>query len=80
MAKIKCSLDTAISERKNISVVAIETQLDFLVSKLFNGNKQTAREFYNELIKIIGENSVNDNKDEIIAYLKKRLQRCTKGT
>ena len=72
MAKIKCSLDTAISERKNISVVAIETQLDFLVSKLFNGNKQTAREFYNELIKIIGENSVNDNKDEIIAYLKKR--------
>lgn len=58
--------------RERISVVAIETQLDFLVSKLFNGNKQTAREFYNELIKIIGENSVNDNKDEIIAYLKKR--------
>ena len=72
MARIKCSLDTAISERKNISVVAIEAQLDFLISKFFNGNKQTACEFYNELIEIIEKNSVSDNKDELIVYLKKR--------
>lgn len=71
MAKIKCVLDSALKAKKDISVVAIEVQLNFLVSKLLGGDKQASREFYNELIEIIEKSSMN-NKDELIAYLKER--------
>ena len=71
MARIKCVLDSALKAKKDISVVAIEVQLNFLVSKLLGGDKQASREFYNELIEIIEKSSMN-NKDELIAYLKER--------
>lgn len=71
MARIKCSLDSALKGKKDTSITAIEMQLDFLVSKLLHGDKQTSREFYNELIGIIEKSSLND-KDDLIAYLKEK--------
>lgn len=71
MARIKCSLDSALKGKKDTSITAIEVQLDFLVSKLLHGDKQTSREFYNELIGIIEKSSLND-KDDLIAYLKEK--------
>lgn len=62
---------SALKAKKDISVAAIEVQLNFLVSKLLGGDKQASREFYNELIEIIEKSSMN-NKDELIAYLKER--------
>lgn len=71
MARIKCSLDAALMQSKSTPILAIEVQLDFLVSKLFHGDKQSSHEFYTELIGLIEKSSMSD-KDEIIDYLKKR--------
>ncbi len=71
MSKIKCTLDTVQSKSKSIPTIAIEMQLDFLVSKLYKGDIQLARDFHAELIKLIEESSMN-NKAEVVAYLKDR--------
>lgn len=71
MAKLKCSLDAALIQSKGIPVLAIEVQLDYLLSKLFHGDKQSSHEFYSELIGIM-EKSTIASKAEIIDYLKTR--------
>lgn len=71
MAKLKCSLDTALTEHQSTSSLANEVQLDFLVSKLFHGDKQASSEFYCELISLLEKSSMN-KKDEIVDYLKRR--------
>lgn len=71
MARIKCSLDTALMQSKSTPISAIEVELDFLVSKLFHGDKQASSEFYSELISVM-EKSTLSGKDEIVDYLKKR--------
>ena len=71
MARIKCSLDTVLMDSKSTPILAIEAQLDFLVSKLFRGDKQSSHQFYDELIALMEKSSIN-NKDEVVDYLKKR--------
>ena len=71
MARIKCSLDTALMQSKGTPISAIEVELDFLVSKLFHGDKQASSKFYSELIKVM-EKSTFSSKGEIVDYLKKR--------
>lgn len=71
LARIKNTLDAAIMQTKSIPVRSIELQLDFLISKLFSGNKETAKGFYNEFVEFI-ENSSIENKADIVEYLKKR--------
>lgn len=71
MSNLKCTLDIALTQTKNTVVSATEIQLDFLLSKLFHGDKKVSHEFYDELIELIETSSI-DNKDEIVEYLKKR--------
>ena len=71
LSHLKCSLDTILNETKNIPMSAIELQLDFLISRLFKGDRVAAKEFYNELVACI-EKGTAKNKDEIIEYIKKR--------
>lgn len=71
MARIKCSLDTVLTESKSTPISALEVQLDFLVSKLFHGDKQASHEFYAELIGLIEKSSMS-NKNEVVNYLKTR--------
>ena len=71
MAKIKCSLDAILIESKSTPISALEVQLDFLVSKLFHGDKQASHEFYAELIGLIEKSSMS-NKNEVVNYLKAR--------
>lgn len=71
MSHLKCSLDTILNQTKSVPLSAIEFQIDFLVSRLFNEDKQTARGFYTELIDIIEKSSVK-NRDEIVGYIKAR--------
>lgn len=71
MSHLKCSLDTLLNQTKSIPVTALEFQIDFLVSKLFHKDKQSAREFYNELVDCLEKSSAK-NKDEILEYIKER--------
>ena len=71
MARIKCSLDTVLVDLKSTPILAIEAQLDFLVSKLFDGDKQASHQFYDELIELMEKSSIS-NRDEVVDYLKKR--------
>lgn len=69
MSHLKCSLDKVLNQTKSIPVSAVELQVDFLVSKLFHGDKQAACGFYSELVDIIEQGSAK-NKNEIVEYLK----------
>ena len=71
MSHLKCSLDRILNQTKSIPVSAVELQVEFLVSRLFHGDKQAAYGFYSELIDLIEQGSAK-NKNEIIEYLKAR--------
>lgn len=71
MSHLKCSLDRILNQTKSIPVSAVEFQVEFLVSRLFHGDKQAAYGFYSELIDLIEQGSAK-NKNEIIEYLKAR--------
>ena len=73
MAGIKCKLDAASKQSKSIPLLAIEVELDFLVSRLFHEDKQASSKFYSELINVLEKSTLN-SKDEIVDYLKKRYQ------
>lgn len=71
LAGIKNTLDAVIKQTKSIPVRAIELQLDFLISKVFSGNQEAAKGFYNEFVEYIEKTSIKDKAD-IVEYLKNR--------
>lgn len=71
MTQIKCTLDTILMNQKSIPVSAIELQLDYLLSRLYSDDKNSAHEFYRSFIELI-ERSQIDRKQDILEYLKNR--------
>lgn len=73
LSQIKCSLDSALKQSKNIPLSVAELELDFLVSKLLHGDRQSADIFYKELIDFIEKiDRPQIDKDELIRYVKSR--------
>jgi len=71
LSRIKFKLNAISELTQDIPVNALSLELDFLVSKLFQGDRNKANAFYTELIQVI-EQSAIDNRDEILQYLKNR--------
>jgi len=71
MSQLRQSLSAIPKQVKSTPVQAMELQLNFLVSKLVNGDKDAAKKFYAELIEIVEKNPI-PNKNEIAEYLKKQ--------
>lgn len=73
MSRIKSALDDATTLEKNVPTCAVEFQLDYLISKLYHGDKNKSHEYYDELIRMVEKSSMK-NKDELLEYLKTRYK------
>ena len=71
MYRIKNTLDSISKTNRAIQVKALDLEIDYLISKLLHNNKNSAKEFYIELIKIIKNSDIED-KDKIIDYFNKK--------
>ena len=71
LSKIRSTLDEISMRSKSALESAIELQIDYLVSMLFQGDKKSAFRFYSELICLIETSSIK-NKKEVIQYLADR--------